>query len=148
VDALQREIGLLKKKRGDIDSRVLELWEEIPPVKAVADEVAQRVAAKKKELDEYQKNVLKFKAQLEAEFKERAERRPVLAKEVPAALLARYEAVRQRLGGVGMAEVTKTGACGSCGTSLPTKVVEDAKEGKVVTCEACHRILYASEGLI
>ena len=148
VEALEREIAILKKQRGDIDVRLLELWEEIPPTKKLAEEAAARVAEKKKELDEYQKNVIKFKHQLESEFKERSEKRPGLAKEVPASLLARYEAIKQRQGGIGMAEVTKKGACGGCGTQLPTKVVENAKEGNVVTCEACHRIIYASEGLI
>ena len=83
-----------------------------------------------------------------AKFKERAAQRPIAAQEVPPALLARYEAIRKKYDGIGMARISKTGSCEACGTRLPTKVVEDVKDGRVVTCEACHRILYASEGLL
>jgi|SRR5947209_8019749 len=148
VATLQKEVATLKNHRGDLDVRLLELWEEIPPARVLAEESGKKVAAKKQELDEYQKTVFKLKAQLEAEFKERAAQRPIAAQEVPPALLARYEAIRKKYDGIGMARISKTGSCEACGTRLPTKVVEDVKDGRVVTCEACHRILYASEGLL
>lgn len=148
VEALQKEIATLKKQRGDLDTKLLELWDAIPPVQAEVDVLAKKVAEKKAELDEYQKKVLKLKAQLEAEFKERSAQRPALAKEVPTSMLARYDSVRQKHAGIGMAGVTKNGNCDACGTKLPVKNIEAAKEGRIVTCEACHRILYASEGLI
>src|SRR2546423_3005099 len=148
VANLQKEVATIKNHRGDLDVRLLELWEEIPPARAMADEAGEKVAVKRRELDEYQKTVLKLKAELEAEFKQRAAQRPLAAQEVPPALLARYEAIRKKYDGIGMARISKTGSCEACGMRLPTKVVEDVRDGRVVTCEACHRILYGSEGLI
>jgi predicted nucleic acid-binding Zn-ribbon protein len=148
VEALQKEIGILKKQRSDLDGRLLELWEEVPPAKKAAEEIEARLNIKKKELEEYQKKVLEFKVKLEKEFKERSAMRPALAKEIPPAMLSRYELVRQKYGGVGMAEVLKGNTCSACGTLLPEKLVEGAREGKLVTCESCHRLLYAPDGLI
>ena len=68
--------------------------------------------------------------------------------EVPAGLRAKYDAIRNRQGGIGMARIGKKGNCEMCGTSLPTKVIEDVKDDRTVTCEECHRILYYSESVI
>lgn len=148
VEAMQKEIANLKSKRGDLDVRLLELWESTPPAKKETEETAAIINEKKKELAEFQKKVMASKTQLEKEFKERSELRPRLAKEVPGPMLERYEMIRQKHGGIGMAGVTRKLSCEACGTNVPTKSVESAKEGKIVTCEACHRILYASDGLI
>jgi predicted nucleic acid-binding Zn-ribbon protein len=148
VAALQKEIAALKSKRGDMDGRILELWEELPPIKKAADEVSAQLQAKQKEMDEYQKKLAQYKATLETEFKERSAKRGPLAQAVPPALLARYDAIRQKYGATGMANVSKNGSCEACGTNLPAKLIEGAKEGRIVTCEACHRILYVTDGLI
>jgi predicted nucleic acid-binding Zn-ribbon protein len=108
----------------------------------------KKVDALKAELAEHQKEVLHQRAKLEQEFKARAAERPDAAKKVDPALLTRYESIRQKHGGLGMAMIDKRGACMLCGTLLPRKTVEAALEDRVITCETCHRILYASEGLI
>lgn len=148
VENLQKEIVVLKSQRSEMDGRILELWEATPPAQQAVEEVQKRIDAKKRDLAEYQKKALQVKAELETQFKERSAQRPIAAKEVPPALLARYEAIRQKHGGIGMARVNKKSGCEACGTNIPTKNVETAKEGKLVTCESCHRILYASEGLL
>lgn len=148
VAALEGEIANLKKRRGDLDVKLLELWEAIPPAKDATEKSHQVVKERKAALEEHQKSILKLKAQIEKEFAERSALRPQLAKEVPAALLSRYELIRQKNGGIGMAGISKKGTCEECGTNLPTKTIESAKEGRMVTCEACHRLLYFTEGLI
>ncbi|MFQ3678604.1 MAG: hypothetical protein SNJ74_11745 [Fimbriimonadaceae bacterium] len=47
-----------------------------------------------------------------------------------------------------MAKISKTGSCGMCGTMLPEKLIEGAREGRLVACEGCHRFLYFSEGVV
>jgi len=149
VSALQREIQILNGQRSEMDNRIMELWEEVPPAQKLASESQKLVEAKKAELDEYQKKVLNVRSQLEKDFKERAALRGPTAKEVPPAILSRYEAIRQKYNGIGMAEVEqKRGACSACGTLLAVKLIVGAKEGKVITCESCHRILYAPEGMM
>jgi hypothetical protein len=148
VALLEKEIEHLKSLRGDLDLKILEIWDALPSAKKEADASQAEITAKNQELAEAQRKVLVIKAQLEKDFKERAAMRPQLAKEVSAPLLGRYELIRQKHAGVGMAGVSRKATCEACGTNVPTKSVMDAKDGKLVTCEACHRILYASDGLI
>ncbi|HEY3782168.1 MAG TPA: hypothetical protein VGL56_13880 [Fimbriimonadaceae bacterium] len=148
VAALQKEIQILKDKRGDIDMKLLELWDAMPPVKKDVEAAEALVALKKKELAEFQKKVLITKSQLEAEFKDRSQKRPLLAKEVSPTLLTKYEAIRHKRNANGMAGISKKGTCEECGTNLPTKAIETAKEGRIVTCESCHCILYYTEGIL
>jgi uncharacterized protein len=148
VEAINRELAILKKQRGELDVRILELWELVPPAQAKSSNEQQAVDALKSELKAFQKGALELKGQLEREFKSVAAQRSEAAKNVPSGMLARYEAIRQRHGGIGMSRISKRGTCGACGTSLPTKVIEDVKDDRMVTCEECHRILYYSESVV
>lgn len=148
VENINREIDQLKRQRGESDGRILELWELVPPAKAEAEAAAKTVEALKSELREFQKGVMAKKGQIEAEYRRLTGERGIAAADVPPSLIARYDAIRNRHGGIGMSRITKKSACEQCGTSLPTKVVEDVKDDKMVTCEECHRILYYSESVV
>lgn len=148
VEDLQHQIEGLKKQRAKNDERILELWEMAPPAAKAAEEAKVPLDAKKKELAEHQRKMLELKKTLEAEFKELNAKRPSAATGINPGLLARYDAIRQKHGGIGMTAVDRRGNCTMCGTLLPKKTVESALEDKVVTCEECHRIVYATEGLI
>lgn len=146
VEAIQKEIAILKRQRGELDERILEIWEELPPQREAAEKIEKAISQRKVLLAQEQKHALESRTALEAEFKNKAAERTVKAKAVPPALLAKYESIRQKHGGVGMGEVdVKKRTCGSCGTSLPVRAIEGIKEERIVTCESCHRILYFSE---
>jgi len=148
VEDLQHQIETLKKQRAKNDERILELWELAPPANKAADEAKTHIEAKRQELVEHQRKMLELKKTLEAEFKELNAKRPAAVQGVSAGLLARYDAIRQKHGGIGMTTVDRKGNCTMCGTLLPKKTVEAALEDKVVTCDECHRIVYATEGMI
>lgn len=148
VETLEKEIANLKRQRSEIDVRLLELWEEVPPIQAEVTALEADRTKLKQDLNIHQKKVLEEKAQLEAAFKQRQQERPAVLAQVPKPLLVRYDAIRQKAGGIGMTDVVRKGFCGSCGTHLPEKLIETAREGRVATCESCFRILYVTEGLI
>ena len=148
VESINKEIAMLKRQRGESDVRILELWELVPPAKAKAEEEQKKIDELKSQLKQFQRGVLETKTKLEQEFKSASAQRAPLATEIPAGLLAKYDSIRNRHGGIGMARIQKNGSCGSCGTRLPTKVIEDVKDDRTVTCESCHRILYYSESVV
>lgn len=148
VESINREIAMLKRQRGETDVRILELWELVPPAKTKAEEAQKRIDELKAQLKQFQKGVLETKTKLEQDFKSASAQRNPMAADIPAGLLAKYDSIRNRHGGIGMARIQKNGSCGSCGTRLPTKVIEDVKDDRTVTCESCHRILYYSESVI
>lgn len=148
VEAYEKEIEMLKRQRSQNETRVLELMELSPPATKVAEGIQKRIEEKKAELAEYQKRVVKEQERLKAEFARLSALRPEAAKGIEPGLLARYDAIRNKQGGIGMSKVTKQSTCEMCGMKLPVRSIELAKEGRVATCEACHRILYYTEGLI
>lgn len=149
VEAMEKEIAHLKGKRADLDGRMLELWEELPEAKREAEALEGAVSEAQKRLAQAQKAALALKKQLETDYAAQSQARPVAAKEVPPALLAKYEMIRQKHHGAGMGDVdVKKKTCAACGMNLPTRSIELLKEDKTVVCEACHRILYYTEGLV
>ncbi|MEQ1932647.1 MAG: hypothetical protein ABL962_02030, partial [Fimbriimonadaceae bacterium] len=147
IENLQAELKNIAKKRDRAEERLLELMDLVPPAKKLADDARAEVDKKKAELAEFQKGVLVVKKQLEDDFRKYSAARPPAEKLVDPVMLTRYNAIKTKQGGIGMTDVLK-GNCAACGMKIPTKAVEGAKEGKVFTCEACHRIIYASDGLV
>lgn len=147
VEMLEKEIESLKRRNSDIDTRLLELMEVVPPAQETARAIEKKIHAAKVQLKEHQKKALELKAELEANYKRFTAARPKAAAEVEKILLSRYEAIRQRHGGVGMADAKK-GSCGACGTLLPERTMTLLKDDQVAMCDNCHRILYYTEGLI
>ncbi len=148
VENLEKEVQVLKRQRAEADERVLELWDLYPPAKAETDAVRARRDARTKDLEAHQAKVREAQARLQEAFQKRTTDRPEALARVDAALLARYDAIRQKSGGIGMTRIQKAGSCEMCGTMVPVKSVQIAKEGRVAICEGCHRILYYSEGLV
>ncbi|MER3497084.1 MAG: hypothetical protein C4320_10245, partial [Armatimonadota bacterium] len=84
---------------------------------------------------------------LTAALAELEPQRVELAAKIEGPLLARYEELRARHKGIGMARITKTNNCGACGNAIPPRQLEALRDGKIVQCDACRRILYYSDGL-
>jgi uncharacterized protein len=149
VENLEKEIAALKKQRGKSDDRIMELWDLLPPAEKAAADIQKRIEEKRQLLTERRKKALQEKGLLEADYKKYSALRPELAEAVKnPSLLARYDSIRQRHAGVGMAEVTRKNSCGVCGTNLPERTIQLLKDDKLVTCESCHRILYYTEGIV
>lgn len=147
VATLEKEIEALKRQRDRNDERLLELMEVVPPAQARAKKVQDGLEDAKARLVARKKQALQDKANLESEFKRLTAARPEAAKGISPTLLARYDGIRQKAGGVGMVEVNGR-SCGGCGTQFPERTLQALKEDKVATCEACKRILYFTEGVV
>ncbi len=148
VENFDKEKLALKARRDASDERIMELWDLIPPAKEATAKVEAAIAEKQKQIAERKKAALAEKAALEAEFQRLTQLRPEAARGITAGLMTRYDGIRQRMDGVGMAEATKKSFCARCGTALAERTIQSLKEDKVVICESCHRILYYSEGVV
>lgn len=143
VENIQKEIELLKRRQAQIDERLFELFDLIPPAESARKEAESEVDAAKAALQQHQKAVLAEKARLEAAYKELMAKRPEVLKQVPPNLLPRYEQILKKLG-TAMSLITKEQTCEVCGMRQAEKTVESVKEDRIVPCESCHRILYFS----
>jgi hypothetical protein len=147
VEAIEKEIESLKRRRLEIETKWVTTSELVKEADDAVKEVAARMAVVRKDLKAHQAKAIELKGQLESEFVRFTNSRPEALKEVEPGLLAKYEALRTRLGGVALADA-KTGTCGACGNTLPTRTMTLLREERVVSCEQCHRILYYTEGVL
>jgi predicted nucleic acid-binding Zn-ribbon protein len=141
--AMDDEVRQLSRHVTELENRELEVMEQIEPLDADlqaaeaerdtidsrAGELRASIAHAEKELD----------AQIDTEL---AARRPLSAS-LPAELLARYEALRTKLGGTGAARLVGS-SCSGCHLTLPAMEVDRIKHAPpeaVLTCDNCGRIL-------
>lgn len=142
LGAIEKEVKMLKGQQSELDGRTLELMDAAEAARASAENgrklladaeaVARKAIAKEAAL----------KKELEAELAElNATRDAEVANCTDKQLLSRYESVRKRTGGTGIAKVQdhKCGGCHVSITSFTSRKLFEDKE--IVNCENCGRIL-------
>lgn len=142
VEAMQKEIDMLARHADALDAEILAAADRVPEAQQVSPTIEKELSIRKRQLAEHRKAAEEEKQQLEQEFKALSAERPGLVEKVDRTLLAQYDAIRKRHDGIGMSQITEQGTCERCKIQVPAKTVELALEGKVVTCEGCHRLLY------
>ena len=123
IELMEREDDLSRRRENDRGSSDAAL-------KARAGEEAELRAA-----------AGRVRAELATRDRERSE----LLREVDAELRSRYERLAQSKHGLAVVPVVK-GACGGCFASLPPQRVNEVRsQSRLVTCDACSRILVWDE---
>ena len=146
---LEKEIQIIKRNQDHDADRLLQLYDELPVANAAWEVVKGKLKAQQDAMALKRQGAEGTRKELEAAFQRLGTQRPEVAKSIPPNLLAKYEAIRKNHSGIGMVEVEKkTTTCGGCGTHLPERSIQQLKEDKTVVCEACHRLLYYTEGAV
>jgi uncharacterized protein len=146
LQALQEDIESIKRRIAKLEDDELEVMEATEPVDAERTALAARQA----KLDDTAKNLLAELAEAEAEIAAeltsvRAER-DAAAAGADAELLAEYEGMRKRYGGIAIARLVGS-TCGGCHLSLSAIEVDRIRKLSLddrVTCEECGRLLVRS----
>jgi len=141
--AMDDEVRQLGRHVHELENRELEVMEELEPLEGelqAADVERDALDTRAKELDQRIAEVAKeIDAEIDAELGARAP----LAAALPPELLARYEALRKKLGGTGAARLVGN-SCTGCHLTLPAMEVDRIKHAPpdtVITCDNCGRIL-------
>lgn len=143
LQALQDEIGALKRRISHLEDQELEIMEQLEPV----DAQLAALDAERQALDERAGSLRADIAEAEVAIDEelaavRAER-GALAVTVEPDLLAEYEQLRPRTGGIAIAPLVN-GHCGGCHLALSAVEVARIKklaDDEVAHCEECGRLL-------
>jgi len=141
VMAYQEEMKGLTKKADENEFAAMEIEEGLPDAKAIYDSIQTRLRALAVQYKKKKEHDAVAYGQIKVDFEAATKERPALIARVPAPLLAQYEAICKKSGGVGMGVVTAQ-VCGACRTNLPERVLIGLKEDRLVTCEECRRILF------
>lgn len=143
--AMLHQIGGLKQKRSDAETKILESYEREDEAAKQLAEAEKRVAAEEARLRSESAALEKESAALAQSIHSTTQDREAEKPSIPGPLLARYDRVARQRDGVGVAEVRKD-ACGACFRTLPPQALQEAKRSDaVMTCESCGRILVWTE---
>ncbi len=148
VEAYEHQIKGLQAQKSTNEDRLVSVWDEVAKSDGELKAAQKDLKAKTDSFEDWKKRAMTFKAQLEADYKTLTAKRPAAAQGINPTLLATYDAIRQRHGGIGVSLVTKQQTCEECGTKVADKSIESIKDDRTVTCEECHRILYWTGGLV
>ena len=143
LQSLQDEIASLRRRISGLEDQELELMEAVEPIDA-------RLAALASDRDDLDARAIEVTTALaEAEAALAAEREAVLADryrlvaEIDPEALARYEQIRDRLGGTAVAPL-ESGTCGACHIKLSAVErdrIQHLAADEEVRCEECGRFL-------
>jgi predicted nucleic acid-binding Zn-ribbon protein len=143
ADALTAELAALAARQSALDDEILDA---LMTLETLDDEVGTLA----RRLDDLAARLLVARADealaaavVDAELDDVVSQRAAAAAAVPAGLLGRYEALRRRLGGVGVARVVER-RCGGCNLALPSAEIEALRHlpaGEPGECTQCGRML-------
>ena len=143
--ALAHEITRYEKEVDDLETKELELMEEIDQAKAIHKQAQEGLANTQKLVDEDLASIRQRHESKQADQAETQSKRDELAKQAPEALLPLYERLMKSKNGLAVAEM-KDGKCEGCHMKLIPSTVASVQNAKEVTrCEDCGRILYVAE---
>ncbi|WP_405498179.1 zinc ribbon domain-containing protein [Streptomyces sp. NBC_00096] len=140
---LQSEVVSLAKRQGDLEDVVLEVMERMESATERVNELTDRVASLESKLADATARRDAATGELDAEAAGIAKDREVIVSTMPAALIALYEKIRAKQGGVGAARLSQR-RCEGCRLELDLAEVNEIKAAardEVVRHESCGRIL-------
>ncbi len=139
--ALQQHVESLKRHLDTLEDQAWEALMEQEQAQTTWEALRQRFTAEKAAWLEQRQALEKEQARLVEQARALKARRETIVKQLPQAELARYERLRQKLGGVAVVALDGR-SCGGCGASLPTSVVQSIQAGEMVRCPICGRWIY------
>lgn len=140
--AMQDEIAMLDRQRGRLEERRRELQAALEASHAAAEQAKRALESARRALQARQKTYKQVAGQIAAQARTLAAQRAQMAREIPEALLKRYETLRPARGGVAIVALQDGDACGGCKMGLPRMLVQRVREGTTIeVCTNCKRIL-------
>ncbi|MGC8966194.1 MAG: zinc ribbon domain-containing protein [Caldimicrobium sp.] len=139
---LLREIDEMKKTIRIKEDEILKLMEEIENLSKERDNLKNQLEKVQAVLEEETKKFEKFCEEINAEKESLLKKRKEIAEKISGGVLRKYELIRQKKGGVGIAAV-ENGVCEGCFMSIPPQLYNELqKDNRFYECPHCKRIIY------
>jgi uncharacterized protein len=143
LQAMAAELDHLKSRSSTLEDAVIEVLEAADPLDTRAGELRAALHANEAGRADVEARLALAEETADTELAALAGRRSEAAARVPHGLIATYERLRSRLGGVGVARLAGN-RCDGCHLTLSAVELDRVRhlaEGEVYTCEQCSRIL-------
>lgn len=142
LSSLEKEIEHLKNQQGQLDGRVLELYEQVETLREKAKSVRTAFEAIEKQARAALGKEATERKRLEAELARLEPERAEMAEKVTDKhMLSRYDAIRRKSGGTGIAKIVDH-RCEGCHVHVTNFTIRNIFDDKGIEyCENCGRIL-------
>ena len=143
AQTMQHELDGLAERVGHLEDRELELMELIEPRAGEVASLDLTIAGLDEEIELASQALAVAERGVDDEIAANAAARSVALAAVPGGLLATYDRMRPKLGGVAVARLV-AGRCTGCHLQLSTSEVDRIRHEppeSLVTCEQCGRLL-------
>lgn len=143
IQALSDEIDALGRRKRALEDDELELMEQAEPLTADAERLGAERTTVAADIERLGGEIAAAEAEIDAELSGVRAERDAAAADLDADLLARYEKLRAKLGGIAVARL-QGDLCLGCHVSLPAVEVDTIRHAApdaIVTHEECGRIL-------
>ena len=143
-EALQKEIGDVKKANADLEEHILKEMETLEGLEAEVKEKENTLNEKKKEYDKiidiYTRKISEITKAYEIKKQEKKKMVSLINPEI----LTLYERIRRRNGVVIVQ--ARNELCTGCNMNIPPQLFNEVLTSKrMIQCPNCHRILYCEE---
>jgi predicted nucleic acid-binding Zn-ribbon protein len=143
LQAMAADVSSLRARASELEDRALEVLEEREPLDAQVAELDAQLVALEASRSAVVARLETLEGEIGQELAEERRRRDEAASLVSPELLATYEPLRVRLGGVAVARLVGS-RCDGCHLTLPATELDRLRRqppDALVTCEQCGRIL-------
>jgi uncharacterized protein len=142
LQALQREIELMRLGNGELEEELIKIMQEIDAIRAQIQTKESEMAAMQEEWQKKQDELQVEINGIDAAVSEASTRRQTIASQVTGDLISRYELIFSRRGGTAVVEVAG-GICQGCYMNVPPQLWNEiTRNEKVHLCPSCQRILF------
>lgn len=143
LEAMTKEISSIRARVSTLEDHALEAMDEREPLDAAVAELEARDAGYVELAERLRAAIATAESEIDADLAKEEAARASAATPVPPDLLAEYERLRTRLGGIGAARL-EHGTCMGCRMKLPATELDRIKHqppDALVHCDQCGRIL-------
>jgi uncharacterized protein len=140
--SLLKEIEDGKKNNKQREEELVLLMEQLESLQQKIDEETNLCLSKEGLLAEEQQKTERHAAELNEKKAKVIRVRQEKAEEVPAALLRKYELLRERRNGTALAAVDN-GVCRGCNMNIPPQLFIELQKGEqLLACPTCNRLMF------
>ena len=140
--SLLKETDDAKKANKQREEEAMQLMEQIEACKAKAEEENNLRSADESLLAEATAEAERQTGELNAARETILKERDAKAKAVTAAMLKKYDMLRERRNGIAVVEVVQ-GVCRGCHMNIPPQLFNELrKEESLLSCPTCNRIMF------
>jgi|SRR5689334_19692387 uncharacterized protein len=143
LQAMQADVDQLRRHERTLETRELELMEELEPIDREFAELEEQRGTVMREVDAVRATLEASEAAIDREVADEQKARDAIAGQLDPGLVAEYERRRVRAHGVGVARLVGN-TCQGCHLTIPSTEVERirrAPEGTISFCDNCGCIL-------